>query len=280
MKTISKITEIKNEILSWKKNDLIIGLVPTMGALHIGHESLIKKAKDSCDKVVVSIFVNPIQFGPNEDYSIYPRNLEKDQDICQKNNVDIIFHPESAEMYPENKHLTIVTPPEFYRSQLCGKTRQGHFEGVSTVVLKLFNIVQPDKAFFGQKDAQQLIIIKKFCRDLNVPVEIVRCPIIRDNDGLACSSRNQYLSPESRQKALSLHKVLNNIAELYKSGSKDKEEIFNQALALLPDGVELEYLDAYDADTFEVLNILKSDSLIALAAKVGGVRLIDNSIIE
>jgi len=280
MKTISEISEIKNEILGWKSKSFVIGIVPTMGALHIGHESLIKKAKECCDRVVVSIFVNPIQFGPKEDYSIYPRNLEKDQEICQLNKVDVIFHPEPEEMYPDNRYLTVVTPPEFYKDKLCGKTREGHFDGVSTVVLKLLNIIQPDKAFFGQKDAQQLIIIKKFCRDLNVPVEIIGCPIIRDTDGLACSSRNQYLSQEARQKALSLNKVLKTIRELYRSGLRQKDEIFNKALLELSKGVELEYLYAHDAENLEILDILKSNSLVAIAARVGGVRLIDNIIIE
>ncbi|MDD3012821.1 MAG: pantoate--beta-alanine ligase [Candidatus Gastranaerophilales bacterium] len=280
MKTISKISEIRNEIIGWKKNNFVVGLVPTMGALHIGHESLIKQAKDCCDKVVVSIFVNPIQFGPNEDYNIYPRNLEKDQEICKRNGVDIIFHPEPAEIYPENEHLTIVTPPEFYKNKLCGITRAGHFEGVSTVVLKLFNIVQPDKAFFGQKDAQQIVIIKKICRDLNVPVEIVGCPIIRDNDGLAVSSRNQFLSSEARQQALSLHRILQVIVDLYKSGSRQKCEIFTEALKELSDEVELEYLDAYDAETLDILNKLKSNTLVAIAARVGRVRLIDNIVIN
>lgn len=280
MKTVSKIAEIRSEILSWKKENLVIGLVPTMGALHSGHESLIKKAKESCDKVIVSIFVNPIQFGPTEDYNVYPRNLEKDQKICQKNSVDIIFHPEVQEMYPEIDHLTIVNPPEFYKSKLCGKTRKGHFEGVSTVVLKLFNIVQPNKAFFGQKDAQQLIIIKKFCRDLNVPVEIVGCPIIRDYDGLALSSRNQYLSAESRQKALYLNKILKTINELYNSGLTRKEDIVSKAIQGLPEGIDIEYLDVYDVNTFELQSQIKSNSLVTIAARVAGVRLIDNIIIN
>jgi len=279
METIIKISEIKPKILDWKKNDFVIGLVPTMGALHCGHESLIKKAKEICDKVVVSVFVNPIQFDPNEDYNIYPRTLEKDQELCEKNGVDIIFHPEISEMYPE-KHITLVTPPDFYKNKLCGITRKCHFDGVATVVLKLFNIVQPDKAFFGQKDAQQLIIIKKLCRDLNVPVEIIGCPIIRDNDGLARSSRNQYLSPEARQQALCLNEILKTVKDLYNSGLRQKKEIIDKALSKLRKGVEVEYLEVYDTLTLEALDTLKPLSLVAIAAKVGNVRLIDNIIID
>lgn len=275
---ISSISAAKAIIKDLMKQDITIGFVPTMGALHIGHESLIKRAGKECDFVIVSIFVNPVQFGPNEDFSCYPRQLDKDIELCEKNHVDLIFAPNATEMYSDNLQ-TIVSPPDFFKDKLCGKTRIGHFDGVSTVVLKLFNILQPNKAYFGQKDGQQLIIIKKMCHDLNVSVEIIGCPIIRDSDGLACSSRNSYLSSDSRVKALSLYKTLSKIKELYTNGMKSKQELLNNALDCLASGVLLEYLDVYNVDTFEPVEVLSDNSLVAIAAKVDGIRLIDNIIL-
>lgn len=276
---IQKIQKIRTKIQEWKKQGLSIGFVPTMGALHIGHESLIKRAREENDKVVVSIFVNPIQFGPNEDFEKYPRQMEADKIICEKHNVDIIFNPAPDEMYPENKLITSVVPPASYQDNLCGKSRIGHFNGVATVVSKLFNIVQPDKAYFGQKDAQQLIIIKKMVNDLNIPVEIVSCPIIRDKDGLACSSRNAYLSVDERAKALTISKVLNNINEQYQSGIKSSQQLIENALPLLNKDIKLEYLEVLDADSLNQILIVKENTLVAIAAKVGNVRLIDNLLI-
>lgn len=276
------ITEIKSlqiQIKDWQSQNHTIGFVPTMGALHVGHESLIKKAREECDKVLVSIFVNPIQFGPNEDFDKYPRQLESDRKICSRNNVDMIFAPTPQEMYPSKEDLTIVVPPSSYQDKLCGKSRIGHFNGVATVVLKLFNIVQPDKAYFGQKDAQQLVIIKKMVRDLNLPVEIIGCPIIRDEDGLALSSRNAYLSQEERQKALSLSKVLRKIEEGFAAGMNSSKESIDSALKLLHPDVKLEYLEILDANTLKSTDLLKENTLIAIAAKVGNVRLIDNLLI-
>ena len=209
----NKIENVKENIKNWKKEGLTIGLVPTMGALHKGHMSLIKKAKETADKVVVSIFVNPIQFGPNEDFEKYPRTLESDVNICQSLGVDIVFAPAPNEMYGENtllsnNNLTYVCPPYNVVDMLCGKSRPGHFDGVATVVLKLFNIVQPDFAFFGQKDAQQLFILKKMVKDLNINIKIIGCPIVREKDGLAISSRNIYLSEAERKKALSISQAL------------------------------------------------------------------------
>ena len=180
---LNKIEEVREQIKTWRKEGFTTGLVPTMGALHAGHLSLIKRAKQECDKVVVSVFVNPIQFGPSEDFDKYPRTLEADTKLCEQEGVDIVFAPTPAEMYGEgnrltNDTLTYVCPPFFYVNKLCGKTRIGHFDGVCTVVNKLFNIVQPDKAFFGQKDAQQAVIIRKMVKDLNIPVEVIQCPII------------------------------------------------------------------------------------------------------
>ena len=212
-----KIEEVREENKKWRKEGLTIGLVPTMGALHAGHLSLIKKAKETCDKVVVSDFVNPIQFGPSEDFDKYPRTLDADMELCNKEGVDIVFAPSASEMYGgkcssdnskdntlkelprlSNDTLTYDCPPFFYVNTLCGKSRTGHFDGVCTVVLKLFNIVQPDYAFFGQKDAQQVIIIKKMVKDLNVPIQIIQCPIVREESGLALSSRNKYLSEQGK----------------------------------------------------------------------------------
>ena len=200
---VHTIKEVRNKIAEWKKEGLKIGLVPTMGALHSGHASLIKKAVETCDKVVVSVFVNPIQFCPGEDYEKYPRTLEDDTKLAEKIGAAIVFAPTPDEMYGKgqrlsNDTLAYVVPPFFYVDKLCGKSRVGHFDGVCTVVAKLFNITQPDYAFFGQKDAQQLIIIKKFVKDLNFPIEIVSCPIVREESGLALSSRNKYLSEEGK----------------------------------------------------------------------------------
>ena len=209
---VHTIKEVREQIKEWKKAGLTVGLVPTMGALHNGHLSLIKKAVEKCDKVVVSVFVNPIQFCPGEDLDKYPRTLEADQKLCESNGVNIVFAPTPSEMYGDcqmrtNDFLTYVIPPFFYVNKLCGKSRVGHFDGVCTVVNKLFNIVQPDFAFFGQKDAQQLIIIKKMVKDLNIPVEIIPCPIVREESGLALSSRNKYLSEEDKIQALALSKI-------------------------------------------------------------------------
>lgn len=279
LEILQEIEIIREKINSWKKENQTIGFIPTMGALHIGHESLMKIAREQCDKIITSIFVNPVQFGPNEDYNKYPRQLENDAETCLKNNVDLIFAPTTKEMYPDPENLTKICPPDFFQNKLCGQIRQGHFDGVATVVLKLFNIIQPDKAFFGQKDAQQLIIIKKMVKDLNLPVEIIGCPIIREADGLACSSRNAYLLPEARIKALSLFKTLNKIQKLYSSGIKNKDEIIITAKKCLNPEIALEYLEFNDPYTLAPLNELRPGSLVAIAAKVDGVRLIDNIII-
>jgi len=273
---ITEIKFLRDQIKDWKKQGLIIGLVPTMGALHAGHESLIKKACEECDRVIVSVFVNPIQFGPNEDFDKYPRQLESDKEICARNNVDLIFAPTPQEMYPDANIITTVVPPSSYQDKLCGKSRIGHFNGVATVVLKLFNIVLPAKAYFGQKDAQQLIIIKKMVRDLDVPIEIIGCPIVRDTDGLALSSRNAYLSAEDRTKALTLSKVLRNIKESYEAGVNSSKLAVNNALRLLHPDAELEYLECLDANTLEKVDRLRENIIVAIAAKINNVRLIDN----
>ena len=278
---LNNIEEVKKNIKEWKKEGFKIGLVPTMGALHAGHLSLIKKAKASCDKVVVSVFVNPIQFGPSEDFDKYPRTLDADERLCNREGVDIVFAPSPKEMYGDagrlsNDTLTYVCPPFFYVNKLCGKTRVGHFDGVCTVVLKLFNIVQPDCAFFGQKDAQQVIIVKKMVRDLNVPVEITQCPIVREESGLALSSRNKYLTEEGKKDALALSKILNNIKSCYQKGITDISALKETAYSFLTDKHDLEYLEILDKNTLEEKPQADNNSIALIACRVEGVRLIDN----
>ncbi len=278
---VHTIKEVREQIKEWKKAGLTVGLVPTMGALHNGHLSLIKKAVEKCDKVVVSVFVNPIQFCPGEDLDKYPRTLEADQKLCESNGVNIVFAPTPSEMYGDckmrtNDFLTYVIPPFFYVNKLCGKSRVGHFDGVCTVVNKLFNIVQPDFAFFGQKDAQQLIIIKKMVKDLNIPVEIIPCPIVREESGLALSSRNKYLSEEDKIQALALSKILNNIKNCYKKGITDVEALKETAYQFLNDHHELEYLEFMNEENLDEMTTADDHTRVFIACKVGGVRLIDN----
>lgn len=278
---VHTIKEVREQIKEWKKEGLTVGLVPTMGALHNGHLSLIKKAVEKCDKVVVSVFVNPIQFCPGEDLDKYPRTLEADQKLCESNGVNIVFAPTPSEMYGDcqmrtNDFLTYVIPPFFYVNKLCGKSRVGHFDGVCTVVNKLFNIVQPDFAFFGQKDAQQLIIIKKMVKDLNIPVEIIPCPIVREESGLALSSRNKYLSEEDKIQALALSKILNNIKNCYKKGITDVEALKETAYQFLNDHHDLEYLEFMNEENLDEMTTADDHTRVFIACKVGGVRLIDN----
>jgi len=280
-----KIEEVRAEVQKWKEEGLTVGLVPTMGALHNGHMSLIKKAKETCDKVVVSDFVNPIQFGPSEDFDKYPRTLDTDVEMCDKEGVDIIFAPSADEMYGEgqrlsNDTLTYVCPPFFYVNTLCGKSRTGHFDGVCTVVLKLFNIVQPNYAFFGQKDAQQVIIIKKMVNDLNVPINIVQCPIVREKSGLALSSRNKYLTENGKKDALVLSQILNNIKLCYEKGIKDVSALKETAYSFLTDKHDMEYLEIVDKYTLANKKIADKDSIVLIACRVEGVRLIDNLYLE
>lgn len=276
---VHTIEELRQKRAEWK--NLKVGIVPTMGALHEGHLSLIKKAKETCDKVVVSVFVNPIQFGPSEDFDKYPRTLDKDMELCNSVGVDLVFAPTPKEMYGEgnrlsNDTLTYVCPPFFYVNKLCGKTRVGHFDGVCTVVLKLFNIVQPDYGFFGQKDAQQVIIIKKMVRDLNVPIEIIQCPIVREESGLALSSRNKYLSEEGKKDALVLSQILKNIKACFQKGITDVSALKETAYSYLTDKHDMEYLEILDKNTLEEKPNANKDSIALIACRVEGVRLIDN----
>ena len=278
---VHTINEVRECIKKWKKEGLTVGLVPTMGALHNGHLSLIKKSVKKCDKTVVSVFVNPIQFCPGEDLDKYPRTLEADEKLCQNAGVDIVFAPSPKEMYGEghilsNDFLTYVVPPFFYVDKLCGKSRVGHFDGVCTVVNKLFNIVQPDYAFFGQKDAQQLIIIKKMVKDLNIPVEIIPCPIVREESGLALSSRNKYLSETDKKEALALSKILFNIKACYDKGIKDVDALSETAYGFLNEHHSLEYLEFRDKENLEQKTLADDNTQVFIALRIGSVRLIDN----
>lgn len=292
MQVISTVKELTEVIKKYKRNNKRVGLVPTMGALHDGHKSLMDIARRECDIVVVSIFVNPTQFGENEDFDKYPRVFDLDKDVCQKAGVDIIFHPEPDEMYPdfikgaplkENlkvKDLSyIVKVPEKFTNKLCGKSRVGHFDGVCTIVSKLFNIVQPDVAFFGQKDIQQLIIIKNMCKNLNMDIEIQGCPIVREKSGLALSSRNTYLTEEEREEAATIFKVLSNIELMFNNGFTDKKEVFAESLKLLSDKIEVEYLEVCDFNTLDYCEKISHNNFVAIAVKLGKVRLIDNVVI-
>ena len=278
---VHTIEEVREQVKNWKKQGLTVGLVPTMGALHNGHLSLIKKSVEKCDKTVVSVFVNPIQFGPAEDFDKYPRTIEADEKLCNDAGVDIVFAPSPKEMYGDghmlsNDFLTYVIPPFFYVNKLCGKSRVGHFDGVCTVVNKLFNIVQPDFAFFGEKDRQQLIILKKMVKDLNIPVTIIPCPIVREESGLALSSRNKYLAENSKKDALALNKILFNIKLCYDKGITDVRALSETAYSFLNANHSLEYLEFRDKDTLEEKDRADADTIVFIAVKVGGVRLIDN----
>jgi pantoate--beta-alanine ligase len=253
-----------------------IGFVPTMGALHDGHLSLIRAAKSRCDLVVASIFVNPTQFGPNEDLAKYPRTFERDCQLLEKEKADFLFAPSVEEMYPQDA-VTWVTV-EGLSEKLDGKSRPGHFRGVTTVVAKLFHIVEPDIAFFGQKDAAQVAIIRRMVRDLKFPVELVACPIVREPDGLAMSSRNAYLDPTQRKAALVLSRALLEVEQKYEAGERDKNALIEcgkQHIAKEP-AARLDYLELVNADTLDPVAQATPGTMVAVAAYVGNTRLIDN----
>lgn len=282
---VHKISEVRENIRKWKSDGMIVGVVPTMGALHEGHASLIRKAVEMCDKVIVSVFVNPIQFGPSEDFDKYPRTLEADVKLAESIGADIIFAPSADEMYGEgqrlsNDTLTYVAPPFFYVNKLCGKSRVGHFDGVCTVVLKLFNITQADYGFFGQKDAQQLIILRKMVKDLNVPIELIGCPIVREESGLAMSSRNKYLDENGKVEALALNKILNNIKACYNKGVNNIDALKEIAFQVLNESHDLEYLEFVDKDNLEEKECADDNTLVLIACRVQGVRLIDNILLK
>jgi pantoate--beta-alanine ligase len=257
-----------------------IGFVPTMGALHIGHVSLIEAAKKKCDFVVVSIFVNPTQFGPKEDFKKYPRPFKADLNICRKAGVDVVFVPTPKAMYP-GENLTWVDV-EKLSEPLCGKFRPGHFHGVATICAKLFNIVAPDFAFFGQKDAQQAIVIKKMVADLNMPLEIVVCPTVREKNGLAMSSRNQYLTPQQKKDAAYIYKSLQKCRQMIKQGVKDTGKIKSQMRKMIRQipSIEIQYISIVDAETLQNIDRVAGKVLAAVAVKIGPTRLIDNILTE
>lgn len=280
MKIVETIAEVREQVKQWRKEGLTVGLVPTMGYLHEGHKSLIDRAVAENDRVVVSVFVNPMQFGPSEDLESYPRDMDRDAALCEKAGASLIFHPDPSEMY--HKDFSSFVDMTTLTGGLCGKTRPIHFRGVCTVVSKLFNIVVPDKAYFGQKDAQQLAVIRHMVSDLNFGIEIVGCPIIREEDGLAKSSRNTYLSAQEREAALILSKSLAKGKEALKAGESDAakirqiilDEIATEPLA------KVDYVEVVDWNTLEPVETVKEPVLVAMAVYIGKTRLIDNFITE
>lgn len=279
MQIATTINEVRKQVKAWKQEGCSVGFVPTMGYLHEGHGSLISRARQENDKVVVSIFVNPMQFGPEEDLESYPRDLDKDSAYCESLGADLIFHPEPEEMYTDGfcsyVDMSVLT------EELCGLSRPVHFRGVCTVVNKLFNIVQPDRAYFGQKDAQQLAIIKRMVQDLNMDLEIIGCPIVREEDGLAKSSRNTYLSAEERQAALVLSKAVKLGQELVAAGETDAKKIVSEMSALIEKEplARIDYVKAVDGLTMQQIDTVKTPMLVALAVYIGKTRLIDNFMI-
>ncbi|TLD81280.1 pantoate--beta-alanine ligase [Helicobacter sp. MIT 11-5569] len=278
MQVLSTTEELRHYIANLKAENpnKTIGLVPTMGALHNGHLSLIQQSKEQCDYTIVSIFVNPTQFAPNEDFDKYPRKKEADLNICQKTDVDIVFMPEIAQMYPLDSTLqTTFNAPKNMANVLEGKTRPGHFDGVLQIVLKLFNLTQPTKAFFGQKDAQQLLIIQKMVEDLFLPITIVSCPIVRTQEGLALSSRNVYLSENGKKDALKISSALNAITKAIMQGIQDSKALKKIAFEVL-ENIEVEYLVIVNRELEEIKTIKKDSTLVLIVARIEGVRLLDN----
>lgn len=277
LRTVAQITEFAKAAQQAGK---VIGLVPTMGALHEGHLTLMRTAKAKCDVVIASVFVNPVQFGPNEDYDAYPRRFEEDCRKLESVGVDAVFHPEPAEMYPEG-YGTYVNVESAFTGKLCGGQRPGHFRGVATVVTKLMNLSRAQEAFFGQKDAQQVLVIKRFVKDLNIQVNVNMVPIVREESGLARSSRNAYLSPEEKQAALVLSRSLKKAEEAYKAGEASVEALKNivrNEIATEPMAV-IDYVELYSFDELKEISQVKGESLLAIAVKIGKTRLIDNIII-
>jgi len=279
MQVAATIQAVRNAVKAAKNDGKKVGLVPTMGALHVGHVSLIKKALEQCDFVVVSIFVNPTQFGQGEDFENYARTLDADLEICRKAAVHLVFNPSPQEMYAAGA-LTWVTVDNL-TDPLCGRSRPEHFRGVTTVCAKLFNIVLPDTAYFGQKDAQQAIVIKRMVADLNMPLEIVVCPTVREPDGLAVSSRNKYLSRQQRKDAAKIYKAMTTAKEMRREGLRDAKDIIaamREILGQIP-GAEIEYVEIVDAETLEKVDKIKGGVLTAVAVKLAQARLIDNMLL-
>ena len=276
MKIVETIAEVREQVKQWKKEGLTVALVPTMGYLHEGHRSLMERARKENDRVVVSVFVNPTQFGPNEDLASYPRDLEHDAALCDSVGVDLIFHPTPEEMYP--KGFCSFVDMDVLTKELCGLSRPVHFRGVCTVVSKLFHIVTPDRAYFGEKDAQQLAVIKRMVLDLNLDIEIVGCPIVREADGLAKSSRNTYLSPEERKAALVLSRSIFAGKKLAESGETDAHKLVQAMTDIISAEplARIDYVKVVDLLTMQQIDKLDRPFLAAIAVYIGKTRLIDN----
>lgn len=277
---IKEIESLRNVIKDWKKSGYSIGLVPTMGFLHEGHQSLIKKAVKENDKVVVSVFVNPTQFGPNEDFNSYPRDIEKDFKYCMDSGASVVFNPSSEEMYLKGNCTTISVSG--LTDFLCGSKRPVHFGGVCLVVSKFLNIVTPDKAYFGEKDAQQLAVIKRMVKDLNIDTEIIGCPIVREKDGLAKSSRNTYLSKKERKSALILNKSLNLVKKELMNGTLDAKKLENLIISTINAEplAKIDYVEIVDSNTLQPVKEIEDSILVAIAVFIGKTRLIDNFTFE
>ncbi|MEN6389022.1 MAG: pantoate--beta-alanine ligase [Syntrophomonas sp.] len=281
MQVFHTIKQTQEWCLEQKMKGKRVGLVPTMGYLHEGHLALVKEACRQCDAVVVSIFVNPTQFGVGEDFERYPRDLAKDKELLETTRADVIFAPEAPDMYPAGYDTFVEVFGEI-TGKLCGASRPGHFRGVATVVSKLFLICQPDAAFFGQKDAQQVMIIEKMARELNFPITIVRVPIVREPDGLAMSSRNVYLDAEQRQQALVLNQALQKAEQAILAGERDLAVVKKLLVETIESSplAEIDYAEIYSAEDLSNLDLIKGRVLMAVAVKFGGTRLIDNRLVE
>lgn len=280
MELVTKIADVKKYVRNWKKEGLSIGLVPTMGYLHEGHKSLIDRAVKENDRVIVSDFVNPIQFGPKEDLASYPRDIDADCRLCEEAGASLVFHPEPSEMYFDD--FTTFVDTSGVSAELCGKSRPIHFRGVCTVVNKLFNIAQADRAYFGQKDAQQLAVVRRMVRDLNMNIEIVGCPIVREKDGLAKSSRNTYLSADERKAALVLSRSLAIGRSLIENGERNGDRVIEAIKAEIEKEplARIDYVEMVKWDTIEIHHSIDCDVLVAMAVYIGKTRLIDNFIWE
>lgn len=276
MNTVNTINELREQVRAWKAEGLTIGLCPTMGYLHEGHASLMDASVRSCDRTVASVFVNPIQFGPNEDLATYPRDFESDCRLLEAHGVDLVFHPEPAEMYADD--FCTFVDIDVLSKTLCGKTRPIHFRGVCTVITKLLNTVTPDKIFFGQKDAQQLAIIRRMVRDLNFNVEVIGCPIVREADGLAKSSRNTYLNPDERRAARILSRAVRLGQSIADEGERSSEKLLaamREKLASEP-MADVEYVEVVNGENMQPVDTFREGDLVAMAVRIGGTRLIDN----
>lgn len=280
IQVVHEIEKVRAIVKQWRKENLSVGLVPTMGYLHEGHKSLIDRAVKENDRVVVSLFVNPMQFGPNEDLNTYPRDLEADTRLCDASGAHVIFNPEPKEMYTDGFCSFVdMTGPT---AELCGKSRPVHFRGVCTVVSKLFNIVMPNRAYFGQKDAQQLSVIRRMVRDLNIPIDIVPCPIVREVDGLAKSSRNTYLNAQERQSALVLSRAVRLGQDLVEQGERNAKKVVEAMKACINTEplAKIDYVEAVDFQSIQKVDEIKGEVLFAMAVYIGKTRLIDNFIVK